>query len=114
MMTWVFSTIWASLIILSHPVQAEIRPEKIFEADVKKTGVFVQDGIIRGGDQAINEVTVKDIRRANNSGFERIVIDLEGTRNGKTVAIPRPPYFQMSVTPSENRLTVSIWGSPRL
>src|SRR5262249_42795512 len=56
----------------------------------------------------------KNIRRAPNTGFERWVIDLEGNRSGEPVAIQRPPYFQVAVTPDEKRLVFTIWGKPRL
>ena len=92
----------------------EIRPEKVFVADAKKTQSYVQDGLIVGGDKAIDDVLVKDIRRAMNPGFERIVIDLEGNQNGESVQIQRPPYFQFAVSPDERRLTATLWGHPKL
>jgi hypothetical protein len=93
---------------------AELRPEKVYLADLKKTKNYVKDGLITGGDQAINEFVIKDIRRAPNTGFERIVIDLEGNRNGDSVAIARPPYFQVAVTPDEKRLVFTLFGRPSL
>jgi hypothetical protein len=92
----------------------EIRPEKVFVADSKKTKAYIRDGLIVGGDRAIDDVVVKDIRRAKNPDFERIVIDLEGTQNGKATGIQRPPYYQFAVTPDERRLVVTIWGRPKL
>jgi len=83
-------------------------------AQGRKTGNYVQDGLVTGGDQAINDVVVKDIRRAVNPGFERMVIDIQGTKSGEEAAIARPPYYQISVNPDENRLIITIWGKPRL
>lgn len=84
-------------------------------ADAKKTKFYLRDGMVTGGDRAIDEVVVKDIRRGvNPAGFERIVIDLEGTKSGETAAIDRPPYYQVSVTPDEKRLVFSLWGNPKL
>lgn len=94
--------------------RAELVPDHVHLADGKKTGTYIRDGLVTGGDQAVNEVVVKDIRRAVNPGFERIVVDLSGTKNGEPVAIERPPYFQVSVNPDENRIEVSVWGKPRL
>jgi hypothetical protein len=93
---------------------AELMPDHVHLADGKKTGTYIHDGLVTGGDQAVDEVVVKDIRRAVNPGFERIVVDLAGTRNGEPVAIERPPYYQVSVNPDENRIEVSVWGKPRL
>lgn len=93
---------------------ADLKPDNVHTAEAKKSKVYVQDGIIVGGDKAINGVIVKDIRRATNSGFERVVIDLEGSKNGESAAVPRPPFYQVSVTPDENRLVFTLWGKPRL
>lgn len=93
---------------------ADIRPEKVFVADDKKTKSYVQDGLIIGGDRAIEDVIIQGIRRSDNPDFERIVIDLEGTRNGSASAIPRPPYYQVAISPDEKKLIISIWGHPQL
>ncbi|HUP57719.1 MAG TPA: hypothetical protein VM598_09730 [Bdellovibrionota bacterium] len=108
--------VFASLLALG-PVRAsaELKPDKIYVAEGKKQKFYVRDGLITGGDRAINEVVVRDIRRANNpGGFERVVIDLEGTRSGEPAAIERPPYYQLAVTPDERRLVFTVWGNPKL
>ena len=92
----------------------KIQPDKVYVADSKKTGSYKKDGIITGGDRMINDVIVRDIRRAPNKGFERIVIDLAGTRDGEPVPVARPPYYQLALQPEQNRVIVSIWGNPRL
>jgi hypothetical protein len=94
--------------------QADIRPEKVYVAENRKTQTYIKDGLISGGDSAIQDVVIKDIRRAKNPLFERIVIDLEGNQNGEPAAIPRPPYYQIAVTPDEHRMLVTIWGHPKL
>ncbi len=98
----------------ANSTRAALRPESVHVADAKKMQAYVRDGMFVGGDRTINDVTVKDIRRASNAGFERIVIDMEGNRDGEPVAIQRPPYFQISVSPEERRLIFSVWGSPKL
>lgn len=103
-----------ALLALSTWAVAELRPDKVHVADSKKTQAYIRDGLIIGGDKAIDEVVVKDIRRAANSGYERIVVDLEGTTLGEAAAISRPPYFQISVTPDERRIVFTIWGKPKL
>ncbi len=93
---------------------ADLRPDRIHVADEKKTLAYIRDGLVIGGDQAVNEYVVKDIRRASNKGYERMVIDLEGNRNGEPLAISRAPYFQVSVTPDERRLVFTLYGRPKL
>jgi len=89
---------------------AELRPEKVFVADDKKHGSYVTDGLITGGDRTVTHIIVKDIRFALNKGFERIVFDLQGNRNGEPTAIQRPSYYQVAFNSSEKRLLISLWG----
>jgi hypothetical protein len=104
-----------ALATFSSAASAELRPDKVHVADAKKNLSYIRDGLFVGGDKAIDEVVVKDIRRAANpGGFERVVIDLEGSKNGEPAAIPRPPYYQVSVTPDEKRLVFTLWGKPKL
>lgn len=98
----------------TRDARAALRPDKIHVADAKKTQAYVRDGLIVGGDAAIDDVTVRDIRRAANREFERIVIDLEGTLAGEPAAIQRPPYYHVAVTPDERRLVLTLWGRPKL
>ena len=101
--------------ILISAAHADLKSDRVITADGKKAKLYLRDGLVTGGDKAIDEVVIKDIRRASNpAGYERIVIDLEGTRGGESVAIPRPPFYQVAVTPDERRLVFSIWGNPRL
>jgi hypothetical protein len=99
---------------LSSLGNAGLDPDTLKTADGKKTQAYLKDGLFVGGDRAITPCTVKDIRRAANADFERIVIDLEGNLNGAPAAIQRPPFFQAAVTPDEKRVVVSIWGNPEL
>ena len=93
---------------------ASIRQDKIRVAELKKTEAYVYDGLIVGGDKAISDVVVKDIRRAENGAFERVVLDIVGTRQGEAPAIQRPPYYQIAVSPDEKRLVFTVFGRPRL
>lgn len=100
--------------LLAPAAHAEIRRDRVHVADSKKNKFYVKDGMIVGGDKAIEQVVVTDIRRSKNPEFERFVIDLEGNLNGDPAAVKRPPYYQIAVTPDEKRLVFSIWGKPRL
>jgi hypothetical protein len=94
--------------------QAALKPEQVRTADARKTQAYLADGVVVGGDCAVDEMVVKDIRRAVNAGFERVVIDLEGTRGGEPGAIQRPPYFQAAVTSDEQRIVLTLFGKPKL
>ena len=106
MTAWVFA--------LTQFASAELKPESVHTADSKKNLAYIRDGLVVGGDRAITGVIVKDIRRAVNPGYERIVIDLEGTQNGEPAAIDRPPYYQVAINPDEKRLIITLWGRPKL
>ncbi len=109
---WVVSALaW----IQTASANAELGPLTVRPAELRKTKSYLRDGIFTGGDRAIGDVVVRDIRRAANpEGYERIVIDLEGQLGGEPAAIPRAPYFHVSVAPEQKRLLVSVWGNPRL
>jgi hypothetical protein len=100
--------------LFAFPAMAELRPGKVHTADSKKNLSYIRDGIFVGGDRAIDQVAVKGIRRSSQAGYERIVIDLEGTKGGEPAAIPRPPFYQVAVNPEEKRLVLTISGRPRL
>lgn len=89
-------------------------PDKVHSAEGRKSELYVKDGLFVGGDKAVDEVLVRDIRRATNAGYERIVIDLEANIGGEAAPIPRPPYYQVAVTQSDQRVTVTFWGNPKL
>lgn len=102
--------------VIGAPLAVAALPaQNVHTVDGKKTMSYIRDGLFVGGDHAIQEVAVRDIRRAANPNFERVVIDLEGNRaGGVAAAIPRPPYFQVAVSPEEKRLIVTVFGKPRL
>ena len=98
----------------SAAIAAGPRPDQIFVTEAKKTRHYIKEGLFTGGDRAITGVSVRDIRRAPNSEYERVVVDLEGNHGGEAVAIPRPPYFQVAMSQAEQRVLVTVWGNPRL
>ena len=105
---------WAGL--SSGTALGAIEPQRVFHADSKKTRNYLADGMVVGGDSAIQNVRVKDIRRAANpEGFERIVIDLDASRgDGEPTALARAPYYQVSINPEERRLIYTLWGRPQM
>lgn len=98
----------------SQGAVAALKPEKVSVAEAKKTKVYVLDGVIVGGDWAIDSFKVSGIRRAANPGYERIVVDLEGSRAGEPVALERPPYYHVAVSHGAKRVVVTILGRNQL
>lgn len=90
------------------------RADHVRMAEGKKTKFYLKDGIFVGGDRAIESVIVKDIRRASNAGFDRIVVDLEGLSKGEPAAFNRPPYYQVAVSPDERRMVFTVFGQPKI
>jgi hypothetical protein len=91
-----------------------LKPEKVRVAEKTKRGAYVRDGLIVGGDQAITDVIILDLRQSKKYGFERLVLDLEGNLDGEPATIDRPPYFQTEVSPDMRRVVFTVWGNPRL
>lgn len=93
---------------------AAIAPSEVHQAELKKTQSYIREGIVVGGDRAIDDVTVKDIRRATQSDFERIVMDLDAARSDQPTAVSRSPFYQVSLEPEQKRVTVTVFGNTRL
>ena len=105
---------WLLALLISQTAYSDIIPEKIFTAQTRKLNTYTDDGMIVGGHRSINHVIIKGIRHAENKDFDRIVIDLEGTRAGESAAIPRPPYFQASIDKMGKTVVLHVWGRPEL
>lgn len=93
---------------------ASLQPEKVYFANLKKTEVYIRDGLITGGDQTTQDFTIKDIRRAKNVEFERVVIDLSSNSKTEANNTIRAPYYQVALTPREKRLILTLFGKPKL
>jgi hypothetical protein len=106
-------TIAIGFFIFSSFSQADLKPETVHRVENKKTKVYIQDGLFVGGDRAIDQIIVKDIRRAPNVGFERLVIDLDENNANESIHVKRPPYFQVAISPDEKRLVFTLWGHPQ-
>ncbi len=103
------------LMIFADATFGSLRSDKVFPADARKTRAYVTDGVIVGGDRAMQDVVVLDMRRSMNREFERLVIDVEASRGEENpTAIARPPYYQVAVSPEEKRIVFTMWGNPKL
>lgn len=104
---WVSIFSFVTVGLESTPIAA-LLPEKVHVTEGRKSDAYIQDGLFVGGDRVVQDVVIKDLRRAMNpAGYERIVIDLEGSS-------ARTPYYQIAVNRDEKRLILTIWGHPKL
>jgi len=87
------------------------RPQDVHIADVRKTSVYMNDGVFVGGDAVVDNVSFKNIRHSNNSKFERVVLDIEGNQSGLPAELKRPPYYQIAMEPDRKRIMVTVWGA---
>ena len=93
------------LMLFISTAGAALEPNQVREALPKKTESYLKEGLISGGDREVSAGIVKDVRRATNGNFERIVVDLDSER---------APYYQAAIDPSQRRILVTIFGSPKL
>lgn len=91
--------------ILGPAAGAALEPNEVREALPKKTESYLKEGVISGGDRDARAGMVKNIRRAINGNFERIVIDLDGEK---------APYYQAALEPEQRRILITLFGSPKL
>lgn len=94
-----------ALILFISTAGAALEPNQVREALPKKTESYLKEGLFSGGDREIQSGIVKDVRRATNGGFERIVIDIDAEK---------APYYQAAIDPAQRRILITIFGSPRL
>lgn len=93
------------LALLGSTAVAALEPNQVREALPKKTESYLKEGVISGGDREVQAGLVKNIRRAVNGGFERIVIDIDAER---------APYYQAAVEPAQRRILITLFGNPRV
>lgn len=94
-------------------------PEQVYIAEAKKTSHYVKEGLISGGDGSVQNVVLKDLRFSKNNAvqgvpFERLVLDIDVKSMPDGVAIPRPPFYQVDLTPELKRVVVTVFGSVKL
>ncbi len=111
--------ILVSIALFSNPLSAQanvpsLNADRVHTSAGQKLNFYIREGLFAGGDRTIEDVVVLDIRFAKNQGYERLVLDLEGNHKGDLGALKKPPYYQVSVTPDMKRLTVTLFGKPRL
>ncbi|MCC7442360.1 MAG: hypothetical protein IT285_12055 [Bdellovibrionales bacterium] len=98
----------------SAAVDPALSPRSVHTADLRKNKVYVDDGIVVGGDRNVNDVVILGLRHATQAGFERFVLDLEGNGEGDSVAIERAPFYQVSVAPDTRQVVFTVWGNPKI
>lgn len=95
--------------------QIDISPEKIHLAEHRKNKFYITEGLFTGGDGRVKEIIVKNIYRSfKNPQLERITIDLKNNEDKEIIALPRPPFYQVSLNSAEKRIIVTLWGNPEI
>ncbi len=84
---------------------AAVSADRIHNVDSRKTQIYMKDGVFTGGHRDIEAAVIRDIRRANNAGYERIVLDIDSAKI---------PYYQVAVDPALKRVTLTVFGDPTL
>ncbi len=93
---------------------AGMSAQDIHVADSTKTKLYLKEGLVIGGDRTIDDVIILDVRHSMNTDYERVVIDLDGNKNGEPAVIQRPPYYQVEISPVQKRMVVTVFGKPKL
>ena len=93
------------LMLFISTAGAALEPSSVREALPKKTESYLKEGVFSGGDREVHSGVVKDVRRATNGNFERIVIDIDSEK---------APYYQAAIDSAQRRILVTIFGSPKL
>lgn len=91
-----------------------LQSARIHIADNEKRGGYLSEGLILGGDPAIDRVQFQSIRFSSNPRYERVVLDFSGSESAEATAIKRPSYFQVELTPEVHRVVVTVFGQVRL
>jgi hypothetical protein len=87
-----------------------------FKASLKvKKGAYITDGSFTGGDRSHSDFRIQNIRlAANPAGYDRVVIDFAGNDLGQASALARPPYYMVDVDGLNKRVTITLYGKPKL
>lgn len=99
---------------LTPPAQANSvpgpKPEQVYIAEAKKSDHYIKEGLITGGDGAIQNVALQDLRFSKNAKYERLVLDLDVKSVPNGAGIARPPFYQVELTPELKRVVVTVFG----
>jgi hypothetical protein len=85
--------------------RASLDGTRVHSVEPKKTQSYVREGLVVGGDRQVTQVEIKEIRRAMNNGFERVVLDLNSRGT---------PYYQVAVEPEMKRIVFTVFGQSQL
>ncbi len=112
-----FLVLGSVLLVTSVPalatVPAGIQPEDIHVAESRETPLFIPKGITSGGDRAIQDFSVRRIRRSSQKSgkdFDRIVLDLDGVDLGDKAPLKGVPYFYVGLQEEKKRVEVTLFG----
>lgn len=93
------------LVLFISSAGAALESGQVREALPKKTEFYLKQGLISGGDREVRSGIVRDVRRATNGEFERVVVDIDSEK---------APYYQAAIDSAQRRIVVTVFGSPKL
>jgi hypothetical protein len=113
------SLLRVSLLVLlclsCHLAFAQFDAQGFKQALKVKRNAYTAEGSISGGDRASSDFRVSQIRvAANPAGYDRLVIDLQGSEAGEKSELTRPPFSMVENDPSNKRLTITLYGKAKL
>jgi hypothetical protein len=92
-----------ALLVSTLPAWAQFDESAFRQALKVKRNVYLAEGAFSGGDRLISDVKVSGVRiAANPAGYDRVVVDFSKA--------DRPPFFMVENDPSNQRVTVTIYG----
>jgi hypothetical protein len=91
-----------------------LKKDDLHTASTRKMDYYVHDGVIVGGNSAVEDVVLLDVRHSIRKEYERIVLDVEGNKKGDPTELSTNPSFHVAVTPDMNRIVLTVGGNPKL
>ncbi len=91
------------LLISGSTARAQFDESAFRQALKVKRNVYLPEGAFSGGDRLISDVKISGVRiAANPAGYDRVVVDFSKS--------DRPPFFLVENDPSNQRVTVTVYG----
>jgi hypothetical protein len=80
-----------------------------------KKNFYLSEGSFTGGDRAQSDFRIDNVRvAANPAGYDRVVVDFAGNALGEKSKLARPPYYMVDVDQLNKRVSVTVYGKPKL
>lgn len=101
--------------LMVSPSQAQFDDSGFKQALKVKKNAYLNEGSFTGGDRAQSDFRVQNVRvAANPAGYDRVVVDFAGNDLGEASKLARPPYYLVDIDHLNKRVSVTIYGKPKL